>query len=99
PAATIADLQAQLDEFRDTYNNHRPHRAHRRTTPAAVYAALPKASPATAADPGIHYRLRYDRVDVWGKVSFRRAGRMHPLGVGYAHRGTKILAIADDTTV
>jgi hypothetical protein len=24
---------------------------------------------------------------------------MHHLGVGYAHRGTKILAIADDTTI
>ena len=24
---------------------------------------------------------------------------MHHLGVGYAHRGTQILAIADDTTV
>jgi len=39
------------------------------------------------------------KVDKGGKVSLRRAGRMHHLGVGYADRGTKILAIADDTTV
>jgi hypothetical protein len=38
-------------------------------------------------------------VDTGGKVSFRRAGRMQHLGVGYAHRGTAVLAIADHTTV
>ncbi|PWN00818.1 IS481 family transposase [Nocardioides silvaticus] len=99
PAATLAELQAQLDQFRELYNNHRPHRALDRTTPAAAYAALPKAAPTTETPTIGHYRLRYDRVDTWGKVSFRRAGRMHHLGVGYAHRGTKILAIADDTTL
>ncbi len=99
PANTLAELQTQLDRFRDLYNNHRPHRALDRRTPAAAYAALPKAAPAAQPPAGGHYRLRYDHVDTWGKVSFRRAGRMHHLGVGNAHRGTKILAIADDTTV
>ena len=99
PAATLADLQTQLDRFAEIYNNHRPHRALGRATPASAYAALPKATP-TGAGPTIgHYRLRYDHVDTWGKVSFRRAGRMHHLGVGHTHRGTKILAIADDTTI
>jgi hypothetical protein len=99
-AATIADLQTQLDRFRDIYNNARPHRELARRTPATAYAALPKATPADGpgGHPG-HYRLRYDRVDTWGKVSMRRAGRMHHLGVGYAHRGTRVLAIADNTTV
>jgi hypothetical protein len=32
-------------------------------------------------------------------MSFRRAGRMHHLGVGYAHARKRVLAIADDTTV
>jgi transposase InsO family protein len=99
PAQTLADLQAQLDQFRDLYNNRRPHRALGRATPAAAYTALPKAHPDTTTPVSGHYRLRYDRVDTWGKVSFRRAARMHHLGVGSTHRGTKILAIADDTTV
>lgn len=99
PAATIADLQAQLDRFAETYNNNRPHRALGRATPASVYAALPKATPANTGPANGHYRLRYDHVDTWGKVSFRRAGRMHHLGVGYTHRGTKILAIADEATI
>jgi transposase InsO family protein len=98
PAATTAELQHQLDAFRAVYNNTRPHRELARRTPATAYTALPKATPTGGPGHG-HYRLRYDRVDTWGKISMRRAGRMHHLGVGYAHRGTRALAIADDTTV
>jgi transposase InsO family protein len=47
PAATFAELQAQLDEFRDRYNHHRPHRALGRQIPAEVWAASPKSGPAT----------------------------------------------------
>jgi transposase InsO family protein len=97
PAANVAELQAQLDTFRQVYNQHRPHRELARRTPAIAYNALPKAVP--AGGPGGHYRLRYDRVDDWGKVSMRRAGRMHHLGVGYAHRGRRVLAIADENTL
>ena len=32
-------------------------------------------------------------------MSLRRAGRMHHLGIGYAHARKRVLAIADDTTV
>jgi hypothetical protein len=32
-------------------------------------------------------------------MSFRRAARMHHLGIGAAHAGKRVLAIADDTTV
>jgi transposase InsO family protein len=99
PAATVPDLQHQLDRFRQVYNHHRPHRELARRTPATAYTALPKAAPSTATGHPGHYRLRYDVLDKLGKMSFRRAGRMHHLGVGYAHRGTRVLAIADDTTV
>ena len=97
-AASTAELQAQLDRFRQVYNHQRPHRSLDRATPATVYTALPKATPGNEPTAG-HYRLRYDRVDTWGKISLRRAGRMHHLGVGYAHRGTRVLAIADEGTV
>ena len=76
------DLQAQLDRFQRIYNDLRPHRSLNRATPAVAYAATPKARPATTiGDPG-HYRLRYDRTDNHGKMSIRRAGRVHHLGVG-----------------
>jgi transposase InsO family protein len=97
-ATTLAQLQQQLDAFRDHYNERRPHRALNRQTPAQAYRDTPKALPTGARAPG-HYRIRYDLVGSNGKVSLRRAGRMHHLGIGYQHRGTRILALADDTTV
>lgn len=97
-ATTLTELQQQLDTFRDHYNEHRPHRALDRTTPGHAYRATPKALPADAHTPS-HYRIRYDRIDQHGKISLRRAGRMHHLGIGANHRGTRILALADDATI
>jgi transposase InsO family protein len=98
PAATVSDLQTQLDRFRTIYNQQRPHRELTRRTPAQAYTALPKATPTGPGAPG-HYRLRYDTIDTTGKISLRRAGRMHHLGIGRAHAGTRALAIADDSTI
>ena len=97
PAATLGELQRQLDAFGEHYNEHRPNRALQRSTPGQAYRALPKAGP--AGPPHGHYRLRYDHVDAGGKVSLRRAGRMHHLGIGAAHRGKEILALTDTTSV
>jgi transposase InsO family protein len=94
---TIRELQTQLDAFREHYNTARPHRAHG-ATPAIAYAAAPKAAPAGHNDR-THYRIRYDHVGSNGKISFRRAARMHHLGIGATHRGAPVLLIADDTTV
>ena len=96
PARTITELQRQLDEFRHHYNERRPHRALHRRTPGDAYRATPKATPATNRHAPGHYRLRYDRLDSTGKMSLRRAGRMHHLGVGRAHAGKRVLAFADD---
>jgi transposase InsO family protein len=97
PAArTIAELQQQLDQFRDHYNERRPHRALNRRTPGQAYRATPKAAPASNGHAPGHYRLRYDRLDPKGKMTLRRAGRMHHLHTGTAHAGTRVLAFADD---
>ena len=93
PAATLAGLQAQLDVFRGHYNEDRPNRAVQRQTPGQAYRARPKAGPASA--PSGYYRLRYDHVGKGGKVSIRRAGRMHHLGIGIAHAGREIIAVTD----
>jgi transposase InsO family protein len=45
-AATIAELQAQLDQFRLVYNHRRPHRALDRRFPADVWTTAPKTGPA-----------------------------------------------------
>jgi hypothetical protein len=47
----------------------------------------------------VHYRIRYDHVGSNGKISFRRAARMHHLGIGIEHRGKRCILIADEHTV
>jgi transposase InsO family protein len=99
PASTIAELQRQLGEFREHYNEQRPHRALHRRTPRDAYRATPKAAPATNGHAQAHYRLRYDRLDTKGRMTLRRAGRMHHLGVGTTHARKRVLALADDNHV
>ena len=76
------------------------------TAPTAATTAPPPATPtgqprkpSPPAPREGHYRLRYDHVDTNGKMSLRRAGRMHHLGIGADHRGKRILALIDETTV
>jgi len=95
-ARTIAELQTQLQEFRQHYNESRPHRALDRRTPGEVYRTTPKALPPNNANTAGHYRLRYDRLDTKGKMTLRRAGRMHHLGVGTTHARKRVLAFADE---
>lgn len=97
-AADLAELQDQLDAFRSHYNERRPHRALGRLTPATAYGATPKAIPARGGS-STHYRVRYDRIDKTGGVSFRRGGRMHHLGVGRANAGKRVLALGDEEKV
>ena len=44
--STLEQLQALLDRFVETYNQHRPHRSlPHRATPATTYTSRPKATP------------------------------------------------------
>jgi transposase InsO family protein len=94
-ARTLAELQQQLDQFREHYNEHRPHRALNRQTPGEAYRATPKAAPASNGRAPDHYRLRYDRLDTQGRMTLRRAGRMHHLHAGVEHARKRVLAFAD----
>jgi transposase InsO family protein len=96
PARTTHELQRQLDEFRAHYNEQRPHRALHRRTPGDAYRATPKAAPASNGHTPGHYRLRYDRLDTKGRMTLRRAGRMHHLGIGTENARKRVLAFADD---
>jgi transposase InsO family protein len=98
-ATTIAQLQRQLDAFRDYYNNRRPHRSLHRRTPAEVYAARPKAKP--SAEPLIdpHWRVRHDKIDSDGKLTLRHNSRLHHIGIGRRHAGTPVLILVKDLHV
>jgi transposase InsO family protein len=92
PAATIAELQAQLDAFVDTYNHHRPHRSlPHRSTPAVAYTTRPKAGPGTH-HPDSEFRVRHDRIHS-GNISLRIDGHMHHIGLGRTLDGTRIIAL------
>jgi transposase InsO family protein len=95
---TLSELQAQLDAFRETYDERRPHRAIGRRTPGEAYRALPKARPSGPAGRG-HFRLRYDTTDGRGAMTLRRGGRIHHLKVGQDHARTRVLAIVDEAAV
>lgn len=94
PAEDLIALQSQLDEFRALYNTQRPHRALGMKTPQRAYEATIKATPKVAKEKE-HYRIRHDNVDQFGKLSLRRAGIMHHLGIGIEHRHKKVIVIVD----
>ncbi len=97
PAASIADLQALLDDFVDGYNHRRPHTSLGRTTPHVAYTRLPKTGP--TADPTAHYRIRRDRVDTSGKVTLRYNSRLYKIGIGRAHARTPITMLIADRDI
>jgi transposase InsO family protein len=96
PATDLAGLQAQLDTFTEIYNHHRPHRAIGRRTPAEAFTARPKAAPPSEGPGLIHYRIRRDIVDKAGVVTLRHNSRLHHIGIGKPHTGTRVLLLADD---
>lgn len=98
PAATLAELQGQLDRVRLQYNQHRPHRSIGRRTPQEVFDAKVKAGPGSALAP-VHYRVRYDQVDHHGVVTLRYDSRLHHIGLGARHRGTPIVLFVADRDV
>ncbi len=99
-AATVAELQAQLDRFRAYYNTIRPHRALGRRTPAHAFAARTKARPRR---PGLtlpaEHRVRRDRIDAGGKVSLRYRSKLTHLGVGRRYAGTRVMLLVADRDV
>jgi transposase InsO family protein len=99
PAATLKELQVRLDAFASLYNERRPHRSlPHRATPAAAYAARPKAAPGDrTADT--HNRVRNDKIDKTGAVTLRYGGRLHHIGIGRNHAGTSVLLLVQDLNV
>ena len=93
-AATIVELQAQLDTFVDIYNHHRPHRSlPHRTTPAVAYTTRPKAQPGNN-HPNSEFRVRHDRIQS-GNISLRVNGQLHHIGLGRTLDGTRIIMLID----
>jgi transposase InsO family protein len=98
PAATVAELQTLLDTWAQHYNTNRPHRALAGRTPDQAYRSRPKDTP-TRSNQDSHYRLRYDTVDKTGSVTLRHDSRLHHIGIGRAHTGTRVLMLIHDLDI
>jgi transposase InsO family protein len=99
-ARTISELQAQVDRFLAYYNEIRPHRAVRRTTPRATFDARDKARPSgPRIRVGSGVRVRRDKIDRGGKVTLRHGTRLHHIGVGHAHKGKRVILLVDGLDV
>ena len=90
PAAqSLAQLQLQLDSFREYYNRLRPHRALGRRTPEMAFNARLRARP-EPLPAATHYRVRRDQIDAHGSVTLRYLGRLRHIRVGAQHRNRKV---------
>jgi hypothetical protein len=93
-AATIAELQAQVDRFVAYYNEVRPHRAKGRMTPLAAFDSRDKARPrAVSRAHSRELRVRHDKVDKDGSVTLRYKSKLHHIGMGRALKGTRIVLL------
>ena len=95
-ATSLTELQTQLEAFTDYYNNVRPHRALGGATPHTTYNARAKAGPDTRDG---HWRIRDDTIGPGGKVTLRRGGRLHHIGLGTEHARTEIRMLIHDLDI
>ncbi len=89
PAASLTELQFQLDTFADYYNQRRPHRALGRQTPLSVFNLRVKAKPSLQPAP-LDHRVRRDKIDSTGKVTLRYLGQLRHIPVGAAHKNRRV---------
>ncbi len=89
-AATLAELQAQLDQFREEYNRRRPHRGIARATPWERWSASPRAVVRPGSLPAFARRRRV-AVSAVGTVP---AGQWI-IGVGSEHAAQRAEVLVD----
>ena len=98
-AATLAELQAQIDRFVHIYNEERPHTA-RGCPPMQAWRALDKATVELDGQPLLaHTKVRHDRIDSTGCFTLRYRSGFHHVSVGRAHKGKRVLILMADLDV
>jgi transposase InsO family protein len=100
PAATIAELQKQVDYFVRYYNETRPHSARGMIPPKQAFDALVKAAPDPDKYPmAPHTRVRHDKIDKTGVFTLRYGTKLHHIGVGRAHKGRRVIVLVADLDI
>lgn len=92
PAATVADLNDLLEQFRNFYNHHRPHRALRGATPVEAFQATAKARPADRPLPAPVF-ISHHTV---GEKSGNLCAAPYKINVGLRWAGHECDVIRDD---
>jgi transposase InsO family protein len=94
PAASIADLQARLDEFCDYYNSERPHQGIGRVTPLSRWQASPRSLPADTAlaHPAPRPQAQQAIVNNRGDIALRRI----QIPVGSEWCGATVTVLTDE---
>ncbi|MDQ3752740.1 MAG: transposase, partial [Actinomycetota bacterium] len=93
-AATVAELQAQVDRFVCYFNDVRPHRAKGRKPPKSAFDSRDKAKPITREGSFTReLRVRHDRIDQHGRVTIRLKSRLHHIGMGRGLKGAHIILL------
>lgn len=96
PADTLADLQDQLDRYREPYNTRRPHQSLDGRTPARAAAEAALATPPTRDAP-LPQSISQHKVTSVGQIKVDG----YAFSVGTRHAGRTVTAIRDanDVTV
>ena len=81
--AELRLVEGDLDRFRVVYNEHRPHRALHRRTPASVWAEKPKAVPAQTATAAASATTRIANLTVADNGVVRTQGFSIGTGIAY----------------
>jgi len=71
---------------------------HRPRDPGRGLRRRPKAGPGDRA-AGTHDRVRTDRIDATGLVTLRHSGKLHHIGIGRPHAGTRVLLLIQDLDI
>ena len=86
---TLPELQHQLNEFCDHYNDVRPHKAIGKVPPKSVFDSMVKAGPGDAL-PSTQFRVMHTKVHANGKLTIRHNSKLQHFGVGRAHKGKAV---------
>lgn len=81
PAATLRVLQKRLDQFRQEYNQQRPHEALGQRVPASLYQRAEREYPRRIEEPHYAPQARVRRVESGGRINLegRRTFLSHAL--------------------
>jgi putative transposase len=93
PRPTEELQQAAFDEFRQEYNQERPHEALGQRTPASVYTRSPRAMPEELPDPEYPEHFEVRRTYKAGRVCWQ--GKMVNLGIVLEKEAIGIEPISD----